>query len=373
MTKKILYLITEDWFFCSHFIERAIAARDSGFDVVVVTRVRQHGEQILSAGLRLVPINIERRSINPFREIALIWTLYKIYRRERPNLLHHVASKPIFYGSLVAKTLHNVQIVNAPVGLGYAFSSMDAAASLIRPLMQLAYRFLLNPKNSKVIFENCTDLDDFVSRKCVRQSDAVLIRGAGVNLAQFRPRPAPEGPVLVVLIARMLRDKGVVEFVTAAQKINADGVTARFVLVGEPDLGNRASISKDTLLSWNGHHGVEWWGWREDIPAVLSQAHVVCLPSYREGLPKSLLEAASCGLPIVTTDAIGCRDVVAHEINGYLVPIRDTEKLVMALISLIINPGLRTEMGRRGRLLAEQEFSSTLIIEKTLEVYGELG
>ena len=371
MTKKLLYLISEDWFFCSHFIERAVAAREAGYEVVVVTREHRHGAQIRNAGLKLIPIGFERRSINPLGEMQLLSDIYRIYYRERPDILHHVAAKPIFYGTLVARLLGLKAVVNAPVGMGYAFSSSDTKARFLRPLMQLGYRLLLNPSGSRVIFENDHDLNAFVGSGVVRQNDTVLIRGAGINLTAFQPHPSEAGTPVVMLIARMLRDKGVMEFVAAAHQLHAAGVQARFVLVGDPDAGNPASIPLDTLKSWDGANGVEWWGWRDDIAEVLRQAHIVCLPSYREGLPKSLLEAASCGLPIVTTDAVGCRDVVTDGQNGYLVPVKDAHLLAAALQKLIADPELRRTMGKKGRQRAENEFSSGRVIAETLAVYRQ--
>jgi glycosyltransferase involved in cell wall biosynthesis len=373
MSKKILYFISEDWFFCSHFIERAIAASNAGYEVVVVTREKDHGQQIRQAGLKLISIEFERRSVNPLRELRLVQFLYRIYARERPDIVHHIAAKPIFYGTAVARLLGITSVVNAPVGMGYAFSSSDAKARLLRPFINMAYRLMLNPKGSRVIFENADDLNMFVKSGVARQQDTVLIRGAGIDLKAFQPHPEPAGEPVVMLIARMLRDKGVMEFLGAAERLLASGVVARFVLVGDPDPGNPASISAETLQAWNGRCGVEWWGWRNDVAAALQQAHIVCLPSYREGLPKSLLEAAACGLPIVTTDAVGCRDVVEDGHNGYLVPVKECTSLAAALQKLINSPSLRSSMGQKSRIRAETEFSSERVIAETLAVYAQLG
>ncbi len=372
MTKKILFFISEDWFFCSHFLERAVAARDAGYEVVVVTREKNHGDYIRNAGLKLIPVDFERRSINPLRDLSMLQSVYNIYAQERPDIVHHIAAKPIFYGTLIARMLGIASVVNAPVGMGYAFSSSDTKARLLRPLIKLAYRLLLNPKGSRVIFENAHDLNYFVIAGAARKMDTLLIRGAGINLAEFEPHPEPAGVPVVMLIARMLRDKGIMEFLGAAELLHESGVDARFILVGSPDPGNPASISAEILQSWNGKSGVEWWGWRDDVADVLRQAHIVCLPSYREGLPKSLLEAAAAGLPIVTTDAIGCRDVVEDGVNGYLVPIKESAPLAAALEKLIVNRNLRCAMGQKGRLRAEAEFSSQRVIAETLAVYAQV-
>lgn len=373
MKLKLLYLITEDWFFCSHFIERAVAARDAGYEVIVAAREQSHGDRIREAGLHFTPIPFARRSLNPLRELRLLVSLVKLYRQIRPDIAHHIAAKPILYGTSAAKLAGVPAIVNAPVGMGYAFSSQDRTARLLRPILQLGYRWLLNPRGSRVIFENQDDLETFVNTGSVRHAEAVLIRGAGIDLVHFCPKSEPTGVPVVVLIARMLRDKGVAEFVAAAKLLHDQGIAGRFALVGDPDPGNPASIPLQKLQAWHGQDGVEWWGWRDDVASVLSEASIACLPSYREGLPKSLLEAAACGLPIVTTDAPGCREVVVDGENGFLVPVREIEALAVALKSLLLDPALRQRMGQKGRARAEACFSSKQVISETLAVYSKLA
>jgi glycosyltransferase involved in cell wall biosynthesis len=372
---KLIYVITEDWFFCSHFLERALAARDAGYDVVVMARERAHGLKIRAAGFRLLPVDFDRRSINPVKELVLLLRIYLAYRRERPDVLHHIASKPVLYGSLAALFFHRkLAIVNAPVGMGYVFCSGERLARLLRPLLRLGYRLLLNPRRSQVIFENPDDAADFVNNGVVREADAVVIRGAGVDLTRFQPVDPPAGLPVVALVGRMLRDKGVCEFVEAAHRLHEAGVAARFALVGVPDPESRTSIPLEQLRSWHGQKGVEWWGWREDMVSTWHQVQIACLPSsYGEGLPKVLLEAAACGLPIVTTDAIGCREAVRDGDNGLLLPIGDVPALADALRILISDADLRTRMGKRSRARAEREFSSEQVISETLAVYRSLA
>jgi glycosyltransferase involved in cell wall biosynthesis len=372
---KLMYVITEDWFFCSHFLERALAARDAGYDVVVMARERAHGQKIRAAGFRLLPVDFDRRSINPVKELVLLLRIYLAYRRERPDVLHHIASKPVLYGSLAAIFLpRKPAIINAPVGMGYVFSSRERLARLLRPLLRVGYHLVMNPGHSRVIFENPDDAADFVKNGGVREADAVVIRGAGIDVSRFHPVNLPAGPPVVALVARMLRDKGVCEFVEAAHRLHDAGVAARFVLVGDPDPENPTSIPLEQLRSWHGHKGVEWWGWRDDMVSTWHQVHIACLPSsYREGLPKALLEAAACGLSIVTTDTVGCREVVRNGDNGLLVPIRDVPALAEALHILISDADLRTRMGKRSRATAEREFSSEQVIGETLAVYRSLA
>lgn len=370
---KLLFLITEDWFFCSHFLMRAMAARDAGFEVVVAAREQQHGELIRAAGLRFVPLSFDRRSMNPMRELRQLAMIWRLYRCERPDIVHHIAVKPILYGSLVARLVGVRAIINAPVGLGYVFSSEDRAARWLRPVFRLAYRLLMNPLGSRVIFENRDDLASFVAQGVVRKTDAILIRGAGVDVARFHPALVEKGqPPMVMLVARMLRDKGVVEFVAAARLLKKSGVVARFVLVGDPDSDNPASLDEVTLSAWHESKVVEWWGRRDDMPEVFAQADIVCLPSYREGLPKVLLEAAASGCARVATDVPGCREAVIDGEDGLLVPPRDVLTLAAALRRLLDDEPLRIALARRGRERVEQEFSDDIVVQQTMAVYREI-
>jgi len=367
---KLLYFVTEDWFFCSHFLDRAVAAQQAGFQVSVLTRVNKHGQTILDNGINLIPLEFERSKINPLREISLLKSLASLYRRERPNIVHHVALKPILYGSLVAKIVGIHAIVNAPVGMGYVFSSKQLKARLLKPLVLLAYRLLLNPFNSVAVFENPDDLTYFEKLGIVKYSR--LIRGAGVNTLQFGSSNEPNEVPVVLLAARMLWDKGVGEFVEAAKILHQQSISARFVLVGAPDKENPESINQSQLLEWQDAGIIEWWGQHEDMPQVFAQVHIVCLPSYREGLPKVLIEAAACGRPIVATDVPGCREIVRHNENGLLVPAKDPQALAAALNRLLNDAALRESMGKRGRAMVEAEFSTEYVVEQTLQLYKEL-
>jgi glycosyltransferase involved in cell wall biosynthesis len=370
--RKILYFVTEDWFFCSHFIDRAVATKQAGYDVVVITRVRNHGEIIRSAGLRLIPLDLERRGKNLLRELNAILSLIRIYRTEHPDLVHQFALKPILYGTIAARLAGVKTIINAPVGMGYVFSSRHWKARLIRPLVILGYRWLMNPPRSRVVLENPDDERLLIDLRIVKAGHTSVIRGAGADLQRFAVSPEPEGGVLVVLAARMLWDKGVREFVEAARMLKNSGISARFVLVGDADPANPAAIPASRLSAWQSAGIVEWWGHRDDIPKVLSQAHIACLPSYREGLPKVLIEAAASGRAIVATDVPGCREIVRHGENGLLVPARDPRALAEALRQLILDSSLRRRMGKRGREIAEAEFSVEKVAHETLAVYRSL-
>lgn len=369
---KLLYFIAEDWYFCSHRLPLALAAQDAGYDVAVVTRVNEHGGAIRRAGLRLIPFNFSRQSMNLLSELTVLVRLIVLYRKEKPDLVHHVAMKPVLYGSLAARFSGVPHVVNALAGMGYVFSSDQPTARLLRPAIGKAFKVLLSSGRSRLILQNKDDCAMFVRKRFINGERIRLIRGSGVDTAVFSPTPELAGIPLVMLASRMLWDKGIKEFVEAARQIKTRGIVARFVLVGDTDPHNPSAIPNEQLIAWQEEEVIGWWGRRDDMPAVLAQAHIVCLPSYREGLPKVLLEAASCGRPIVATDTPGCREVVRNGENGLLVPVRSTVELADAIQNMIENPELRQKMGARGREIVVSEFAIEKVISETMTVYKEL-
>ena len=371
--KKILFLVTEDWYFCSHRLPLAVAARNAGYEVVIATRVQKHGEKIKKAGLTLVPISMRRRSKNPLRELSSIFELVHLYRKERPDIVHHVALKPVVYGSIAAWMAKSPVTINAIAGLGFVFSSKSAIAKLLKPVMRVLFRLLLNGPRRYVIMQNPDDVGELVNAGVLQEDRVSLIRGAGVDLNQFPVSPEPNGLPKVMLASRMLWDKGVGVFVEAAKLLKKRGVSASFVLVGGSDGDNPNAISQKQLKQWHQSGVVEWWGRCSDMPKVFEQVHIFCLPSsYGEGVPKVLIEAASSGRPIVTTDWPGCREVVKEGENGFLVTINNSAVLADALEKLIDDKELRVTMGRKGRRIAENEFSVEKVIGQTLSLYQEL-
>jgi len=307
---------------------------------VVATRLGDYKKVIEESDIRAVPLECMRRSsLNLFRELAAFIELFFILRRERPDLVHLVALKPVIYGSLAAKLVGVPSRVNALGGLGFIFSSNRLLARLLRPILLGLFRFFFNDPHSRLILQNQDDLILVTERARVDQRGVRLIRSAGVDLDQYITLDIPSGLPLVMLASRMLWDKGVGEFVEAARALQAQGIHARFVLVGEPDAENPSSVSKAQLHEWNESGVVEWWGFRKDMPNILSQASVVCLPTYYgEGVPKVLIEAMACGRPIVTTDMPGCRDLVQSGRNGFLVSPKDTVGLAKSLAALVLKP-----------------------------------
>lgn len=366
---RLLYLITEDWYFWSHRLDLAKAAQAAGFDVVIATHVTDHGDRIRQAGFRLVPLRMDRRSRDPIRECASIWELISVYRRERPDVVHHVALKPILYGSVAAWLAKTPVVINAFAGLGHVFTS--DRVKLLRWGIQYALRAVLSLSQSVVLVQNRDDQKLLVTEGIVPLCRTRVIAGSGTDLKRFSVQPLPSGCPIVMLPARMLWDKGIGEFVEAARCLRKKGIDARFVLVGRRDEHNPSSISKRILTQWVNEGVVEWWGHREDMPAVYKAASLVVLPSYREGLPKVLIEAAACGKPIVTTDVPGCRDVVRHGINGLLVSLKDWVSLAEGIERLLKDPLERQRMAARGRERAEKEWSVPTIVQQTLALYKE--
>jgi len=290
-----------------------------------------------------------------------------IYKSEHPDIVHHVALKPALCGTLAARICGIDKVVNAFAGLGWIFSSSNWIARILKFFAIFYIRLLLAP--SQIIVQNHDD-KYYVERLGCRSVN--LIRGSGIDLDVFPSTPEPTGRVVVILIARMLFDKGVCEFVNAARIVKNRGRSVRFLLVGAPDNQNPASIPLNKLNDWNDSGVVEWLGHRDDISRLLAESHIVCLPSYREGLPKSLLEGLATGRPIVTTDVPGCRETVLEGVNGFLVPPKDALTLADVLEKLILDGALRKSMGRESRRIAVSEFSSKRIIAETLAMYTSL-
>lgn len=369
---RLLFLVSEDWYFISHRLHLAKAAQAAGFDVAIATRIGLHGDLLDAAGLRVFPLSLKRRSRNPICELMALREIVGIYRSFKPQIVHHVALKPTIYGSAAAKIVGVPIVINALAGLGYVFTSREFYARLLQPVVLAIFRSLFRGNRLKVIFQNSDDRELMIHLGVVRGEQALLIRGAGVDIEKFTPGSPEAGRAQVIFPARMLFDKGLNEFVSAARLLKSEGSDARFILVGEPDEHNPASADTLTLNQWVAEGVVEWWGRRDDMPLVLRQATLVCLPSYREGLPKSLLEAASSGKPIVATDVPGCREIVLPGVNGLLVPPRDSRALAFAIDQLLRDSEMRERFGRNGRQLVEEQFSEETIAAQTLRLYQEM-
>ncbi|MCZ6596581.1 MAG: glycosyltransferase family 4 protein [Planctomycetota bacterium] len=363
---KILYLVTDDSFFWSHRRPLASAARDAGCEVVVATPPGEYRARIEAEGFRFAPVGMAR-SRNPVRVLMSFFAVFRLYRRERPDLVHHVSMRPVILGGLAARLAAVPARVDLVTGLGWVFTS---GSRWLRFLVERAYRIALGGRRGWTVFQNPDDREHFVSRGLVDPARSSVILGSGVDVERLSARPEPRGTPRVVLAARMLEHKGVGDLVEAGRILRERGVPHRIVLAGRPDEENPASIPAEQLEAWDAEGIVEWVGHREDVEHLLADSHVACLPSYyREGLPKFLLEALALGRPVVTTDMPGCREAVRGGENGILVPPRRPTELADALERLLSDPEARRVMGQASRALARRCFAEPVVVGETLAIY----
>jgi glycosyltransferase involved in cell wall biosynthesis len=370
---KILFVVAEDWYFWSHRRPIAFAALQNGYDVFVATRVGDCGEKIIEAGFRLIPLRLDRSSYSLFHELRTVSELRSIYRREKPDIVHHIALKPILYGSMAALGNRRIQVINAFAGMGYLVSSPSFKARMLKRVLWKMFHFLLNRPNSFLLLQNKEDRDLLVAEVGVPPEKTTIIRGSGVDVNEFQSSAEVPGVPIVLLSSRMLWIKGISDFVEAAKLLRARGVHARFVLAGDTDPGSPGAIPREKLQEWQNAGPVEWWGHQQSMSRMLQQSAIVCLPSHGgEGVPKALIEAAASERAIVATDVPGCRDIVRHGTNGLLVPPKNPAALADAIATLLNDPTLRAAMGRRGREIAVNEFSEEKVIQQTLALYRQL-
>jgi glycosyltransferase involved in cell wall biosynthesis len=370
--KKLAFLVTELGYFCSHRLNLAMAAKKAGYHVSVIANCAQRSSlsryESDLAQLDLHHIPFHRSRLNPFAEIGTLRQIWRVYRRIRPDIVHQVAFKPLVYGTVCARLLKVGKIVNALGGMGYLFTHQSLTSRVLKPLLSLSFRALLNGHQCALILQNQDDaalMASFVVRDKIH-----LIKGAGIDLEVFHPTDEPPLPVKAVMASRLLWSKGIGELVEAAQILKRQAVPLEIQVAGEPDPQNPASVPPDLFQKWKEEGMITWLGSCTDMAAVYGQTHIAVLPSYyREGIPKALLEAAACGKPIVTTDAPGCRDVVTSGENGFLIPPKDPAALADALKKLALSSDLREKMGQMSRKKAEEEFGDKKIIEQTMALY----
>jgi glycosyltransferase involved in cell wall biosynthesis len=361
--------VNVDWFFLSHRLPLALAARRAGAEVWVAALDTGKADEIRGNGLNFVPLKMSRNRGHAIGEIMTILSLARLYRRLAPDLVHHVTIKPVLYGSLVARVI-GIPTVNAISGFGHIFRPTQSR--FVRASIEIVYRVALRSRRSLTIFQNVEDRRDFTSRGFLRQSHAVLIRGSGVDCDVFRPPPFPPSEKVVMFASRMLREKGVEDFVAAARQLKPHYPVVRFVLVGEVD-DSPSSVSSAQLQAWHDEGRVEWWGHLDHMERILPQASMIVLPTfYREGLPKVLLEAGACGIPIIATDVPGCREIARHESTGLLIAPHDVAGLVVAIRRLLDDDVFRLRLGNQARSVVESEFTISRVVEQTLTLYRSL-
>jgi glycosyltransferase involved in cell wall biosynthesis len=380
-SRRILFVLNEAYFFLSHRLALARAVQAAGFEVHVAAPADHvwapsgfSTDEIERQGFQFHPIPMSRRGGNPFVELRTLFALVALYRRFRPELVHHLTIKPNLYGGLAARIAKVPKVVFSVTGLGQVFVGTGPLARLRKTLISTVMKRSMGHPRARVIFQNPDDLSRFVAARIVDVDRARVILGSGVDVGSFAADPPPKDEFpLVMLCSRLIWEKGIREFVEAAQIVRQQGVPARFALVGDTRASNPRAVPRATLEEWEKNKVVEWWGFRADIAQVLAEARVVCLPStYGEGVPKILLEAAAAGRAIITTDIAGCKESVVDGVSGLLVPPGDVGALVDALRKLVVDHDLAAQMGRAGRKLAEEKFDVRTTVSATMGVYGEL-
>ncbi len=370
---RLVFLVNEDKFFVSHRFEIGVAARDAGFDVLVAAGGGEERQTIEREGMRFELIPFDRGGRSVGRDLRTLASIHALYARERPTLVHHVTIKAVLYGSIVARSLRVPAVVNAVSGLGFVFLDPSRRGRALRFGIEHVYRAALAHPKSTTIFQNTDDRRFFVERGLVSPKRARLVRGSGVDVARFPSTPLPSGVPIVLLPARLLWDKGVREFVDAARILRAHGVSARFVVVGGADGTNPASVPRREVERWVEDGTIEWWGHRADMPEVYRQAHLVVLPSYREGFPLALLEAGSSGRACITTDVPGCRDAIRDGATGWLVPVRNHTVLAETIERAVLD---RAELCSRGDAAAawvRRECTRDGVVQAHMAIYRELA
>ena len=372
--KKILILINNLNFFISHRLLTAKASLAKGYKVVV-----GYGElgganiELLEQnGFTVKYIPMDRGGMNFFKELKTLFYIWKFFKNEKPDIVHLVTIKPYLYGGIISRLLGVTGLVSAVSGLGTLFINNDLKFRFLRVLLFPFFKLAFNHNNQKVILQNRDDLKMLVDWGVLNYSNSILIKGSGVEIDKFTNLDEPAGLPTVCFASRLIRDKGVYEFVSAASMLGKRGVKARFLLAGDLDTNNLTGLNIEELKKLKNESNIEVLGYQKNIPILYSGSHIICLPSYREGLPKSLIEAAAASRAIVTTDVPGCRDAIIPNKTGLLVPVKDSIKLADALQWLIENPKERVQMGKAGRIFAEKEFKIEKISQNHLDIYKKL-
>lgn len=368
---KLFIVVNVDWFFLSHRLPIALEALKRGYDVTILAIEEEgKGDEIRSYGLQFIPLPSSRGGRNIFSDLKLMNYLRKVYKKEKPDIIHHVAIKPVIYGSIAARFTKSPKVINAISGLGSNFTP-NAGGSLTTRLIIGLYKFSQSYPKIEVIVQNQDD-EKLIKSMCNLPAKRVhIIKGSGVDIKVFKYVEEPNDEVVkVVLVSRMLWDKGIGEYVEAAKKLKAKfGDKVEFILVGKVDPQNKSTITEDQLNTWNEEGNVEWIGFQSDVKSLYEKSHIAVLPSYREGLPKSLVEALAIGRPVVTTDVPGCKEVIDDGISGYLVPAKDSKLLSDAVEKLITSKSKRKEFGINGRSKVEAEMSLSMVLDKTFNIY----
>mgnify|MGYP003951095363 CR=1 FL=1 len=366
---KLIIVVSEDWSFWSHRLPLAMFAIKAGFEVIVVTKLNKYEKRIREMGINVININFRRSLNTPFIDLCNLIKLINLFRKEKPDIIHNVALKTILIGSIAGLFTKNSIVVNAYTGLGYVFSSNQLKAIIIQIIIKPFLKLIIRKKNYWAIFQNPDDMHLFTELGLNVTKRSVLIRGSGIDINKFSKVIDKNKKPRVMLASRMLWDKGVGEFVKAAKFAREKNIEAEFIIVGDVDEDNPMSIPVPVLKKWTNSSYVDWKGYSDNMFETLSSASIICLPSYREGLPMVLLEAAAIGRPLIATDVPGCREIVKDGYNGILVKPKDVNSLYNAIFTLIHSSEIRKVMGENGRKLVENEFSTEIVNSKIISLY----
>lgn len=373
MKKRVLFIVNVDWFFLSHRLPIAKAAAEKGYEVHIATSLTRPINELESLGFQIHPIKLNRGKYDILSILIYFFRIITLIPKIRPDLVHLVTIKPVLIGGIASRILRVPSVLYAISGMGYVFIGKSLFHKILRKLISLFYRLALNHKNSIVVFQNTDDQRDISQIAHLDRSSCEMIKGSGVDINSYEVTDLPDGKPIVMFPSRLIKDKGIYEFVNAAKDlVLSENNSLRFVIVGDIDPENQSSLSYQELQNWVNEGFIEHWGFQTDMFDVLSKASLVVLPSYREGLPKVLIEAAACGRAVLTTDVPGCRDAIIPNVTGRLVPVRDVSALKAEIKHLINNRELLKKMGVAGRKLAVENFNLSFVIEKHLNIYQSL-
>lgn len=370
---KLFIIVNNDWFFLSHRLPVALAARSEGYDVTIVTRNTGKHDKIKGHGLKVIDLKMNPTGMNIFEEVKTLLFLYRLYKDEKPDIVHHVGPKINLWGAIAARMVGVKGVVSAVSGLGVIFNGKG----LLTKMMPFAFRFANHINNLRVIFQNENDQATYLQHRIVEKTQCRFIKGSGVDLKEFRYFPEPEvGKINIIFTARMIREKGVdVLFQTARLLYGEYKGKIQFLLCGGlAEEGRSSYMSPEELNSFGDDEYFKWLGKRDDVRLLLEKSHIFVFPSYYgEGLPKSCIEANAVGRPIITTDSVGCRDTVIDGYNGFIIPIKDPQALADKLRILIEDKEMRVKMGKNARKFAEENFSIEEVIKRHLDIYAEVA
>ena len=366
---KLLYFVSEDEYFLSHKLSHALKALKNNFEVTVLTKYSNYEKKIKSYGFKTENIDLDRKSINPIKELLCFFYFCRTIYLIKPDIIQCIALKPILYTSIISKFINKkVRMIFCVVGLGYLFLNKKLMTTFLKKIYLLFLKIFLSNKNSIFIFQNQDDLKFFLKKKILNSLPYKIIRGSGVDIKKFKKKKTKKIYDLI-LHSRLLIDKGIIELINAILLLQKKNTFPKLLLLGNPDKKNRSTIESNQILDWESKKILTWKKKVNNVIPYIQKSKISILPSYREGLPKSLLESASCELPIIATDVPGCREICINNFNGFLVPPKDYKSISKAIEKLLTNQDLINKFGKNSRKLVEENFSEKIISESFLKLY----